>query len=104
MGSDTELLDLLNFLKHCSLSPDDVRSSIARFGGGEDGGVGRRFDAAKKAQESKANQRRSIGKLFGMSPAPGVSSLMAPQQATQQPGTAFGSRQGSFAGAGAQNQ
>ncbi|OEH79629.1 hypothetical protein cyc_04241 [Cyclospora cayetanensis] len=90
MVSDTELLDLVNFLKHCSLSPDDVRSSIARFGGGEDGGVGRRFDAAKKAQESKANQRRSIGKLFGMS-AQGGTGLVASQNPTQ-PGAAFGGR------------
>lgn len=89
MGSDTELLDLINFLKHCSLSPDDVRNSIARFGGGEDGGVGRRFDAAKKAQESKANQRRSIGKLFGMNPTQGGSSL-ASQQPAAQHGVMFG--------------
>lgn len=93
MGSDTELLDLINFLKHCSLSPEDVRNSIARFGGGEDGGVGRRFDAAKKAQESKANQRRSIGKLFGMSPAQGGSNLV-PQQPAAQHGASFGGRPG----------
>ncbi|KAL8455495.1 hypothetical protein Emag_000624 [Eimeria magna] len=89
MSSDTDLLDLINFLKHCSLSPDDVRNSIARFGGGEDGGVGRRFDAAKKAQESKANQRRSLGKLFGMGPTQGGSGFNPPQQTPS-----FGSRPG----------
>lgn len=92
MSSDTELLDLINFLKHCSLSPDDVRSSIARFGGGEDGGVGRRFDAIKKAQESKANQRRSIGKLFGMSPTQGGPALAPPPAAHH--GAPFGARLG----------
>ncbi|KAL8273042.1 hypothetical protein Esti_002963 [Eimeria stiedai] len=89
MTSDTDLLDLINFLKHCSLSPDDVRNSIARFGGGEDGGVGRRFDAAKKVQESKANQRRSLGKLLGVGTAQGGSGLNPPQQTPS-----FGTRPG----------
>lgn len=99
MLGDTELGDLLNFLKHCSLSPEDVRLSIARYGGGEDGGVGRRYDAAKKAQETKASQRRNIGKLFGISSSQGQAGaqgfLPPPQQSA-----ALGGKAGPF-GSGA---
>nr|AET50532.1 hypothetical protein [Eimeria tenella] len=75
-AEDCELLSLINFLKHCSLSPDDVRSSISRYGGGTIPGVGSRFNEAKRLQETKATQRRSIGRFLGFTQTQGAPNFL----------------------------
>lgn len=62
---DSELADLLDFLKAAALTPD-VRQFVAKFGGG-DVDIGRRYLLHKQEMDSKVEQRRSVGRAL-MSP------------------------------------
>eukprot|EP01068_Selenidium_serpulae_P001735 Selendium_serpulae@DN1867_c0_g1_i1.p1 len=60
---DTDLENLTSFLKMVASSQDDVRKTLARFGGG-DVDLSRRWNEYQEKQKLKANSRRSIGKAF----------------------------------------
>lgn len=61
--SDAELVDLLEFLKAAASTPTDIRTFLAKFGGG-DMDVGRRYLVHKQDQDAKVESRRSLGKAF----------------------------------------
>lgn len=60
--ADSELADLIDFLKAAALSPD-VRQFVAKFGGGDED-IGRRYLLHKQGQDSKVEQRRSVGRAL----------------------------------------
>lgn len=64
--SDSELLDLLDFLKAAASTNQDIREFVAKFGGG-DPDIGRRYLIHKQDQDSKVEQRRSVGRVFAAS-------------------------------------
>mmetsp|Transcript_90256 Transcript_90256/g.255822 ORF Transcript_90256/g.255822 Transcript_90256/m.255822 type:complete len:345 (-) Transcript_90256:86-1120(-) len=76
---DSELADLLEFLKAAATMPGDIRSFVAKFGGG-DADVGRRYLLHKKDQDVRVEQRRSVGRVFaasrGFPPGPGPQARM----------------------------
>lgn len=61
--NDSELADLLDFLKAAATSPADIRQFVSKFGGG-DVDVGRRYLLHKQDQDVKVEQRRSVGRYF----------------------------------------
>lgn len=77
MLHDHALEDVTDLLISAAVSAGDVRLLLRRYGGGEDGDVGKRFLLEKQQAEKKADQRRSIGRLFGFS---GARQLPHPQQ------------------------
>lgn len=68
--NDSELLDLLDFLKAASTSNMDLRQYVAKFGGG-DCDIGKRYLLHKQDQDSKVESRRSMGRVFTASQRPG---------------------------------
>eukprot|EP00928_Gymnodinium_smaydae_P079010 TRINITY_DN6303_c0_g1_i1.p1 TRINITY_DN6303_c0_g1~~TRINITY_DN6303_c0_g1_i1.p1 ORF type:complete len:367 (+),score=93.65 TRINITY_DN6303_c0_g1_i1:97-1197(+) len=64
--SDSELHDLLEFLKAAATANCDVRQYIQKFGGG-DPDIGRRYLLHKQDQDQKVEQRRSVGRYFSAS-------------------------------------
>merc|ERR1712187_216847 len=61
--NDCELADLLDFLKAAATSNVDLRQFVSKFGGG-DCDIGRRYLLHKQDQDSKVEQRRSLGRAF----------------------------------------
>lgn len=61
--NDSELADLLEFLKAAATTPGDIRNFVEKFGGG-DVDVGRRYLLHKKDQDVRVEQRRSFGRAF----------------------------------------
>mmetsp|Transcript_44742 Transcript_44742/g.104247 ORF Transcript_44742/g.104247 Transcript_44742/m.104247 type:complete len:328 (+) Transcript_44742:50-1033(+) len=61
--SDTELADLLEFLKAAACSPMDLRKFLEKYGGG-DQDVGRRYLVQKQEQDKLVEHRRSFGRAF----------------------------------------
>jgi len=68
--NDSELIDLLDFLKAAATSNMDLRQFVAKFGGG-DCDLGRRYLLHKQEQDSKVEARRSMGRVFTASQRPG---------------------------------
>eukprot|EP00923_Selenidium_pygospionis_P029947 GHVN01053214.1.p1 GENE.GHVN01053214.1~~GHVN01053214.1.p1 ORF type:complete len:445 (+),score=50.96 GHVN01053214.1:1526-2860(+) len=62
-SGDADLEDLIDFLKMLASTPEDVRSTLARFGGG-DIDLPHRWAEYKGKQEKKASSRRSFGKAL----------------------------------------
>jgi len=62
--SDRDLESLIDFLTMVATSPDDVRKTIKKFGGGDEN-LGKRWMVFKSEQEKKAESRRSFGRAFG---------------------------------------
>lgn len=60
---DSELADLLEFLKAAATSNTDIRQYVTKFGGG-DLDVGRRYLLHKQDQDKLVEQRRSMGRVF----------------------------------------
>ncbi|PHJ21037.1 nli interacting factor family [Cystoisospora suis] len=67
MLNDRTLSELTDLLISAAISAGDVRDIVRRYGGGEEEGVGRRFLSEKLEAGKKADQRRSIGRVFGFS-------------------------------------
>lgn len=67
--NDSELVDLLDFLKAAATS-NDVRQFVAKFGGG-DCDLGRRYLLHKQEQDAKVEARRGLGRVFTASQRPG---------------------------------
>lgn len=66
--NDTELADLLEFLKAAASTPNtDIREFVSKFGGG-DSDIGRRYLLHKQDQDQKVQQRRSVGRAFAARP------------------------------------
>jgi import inner membrane translocase subunit TIM50 len=61
--NDSELDDLMAFLKSAAQSNMDIRQYIQKFGGG-DMDLGRRYLLHKKDQDKMVEQRRSLGRAF----------------------------------------
>ncbi|CAJ1407780.1 unnamed protein product [Effrenium voratum] len=61
--SDTELADLLEFLKAAASSNMDLRKFLEKYGGGDED-VGRRYLVQKQEQEKLVESRRSFGRAF----------------------------------------
>lgn len=61
--TDSELADLLDFLKAAATTPTDIRQYMQKFGGG-DRDVGRRFLLHKQDQDKLVESRRSVGRAF----------------------------------------
>eukprot|EP00933_Yihiella_yeosuensis_P071052 TRINITY_DN79242_c0_g1_i1.p1 TRINITY_DN79242_c0_g1~~TRINITY_DN79242_c0_g1_i1.p1 ORF type:complete len:353 (+),score=77.02 TRINITY_DN79242_c0_g1_i1:97-1155(+) len=61
--NDSELADLLEFLKAAASTQGDIRQFVEKFGGG-DYDVGRRYLIYKQEQDSKVANRRSFGRAF----------------------------------------
>lgn len=68
-AGDSDLENLIDFLKMLASSQDDVRKTILRFGGG-DVDLPKRWKNYQENQKMKADSRRSIGKAFMNSPRP----------------------------------
>jgi len=68
--NDSELIDLLDFLKAAATSNIDTRQFVAKFGGG-DCDIGRRYLLHKQEQDNKVESRRSLGRVFTASQRPG---------------------------------
>merc|ERR1719487_99547 len=68
--NDSELADLLDFLKAAATSNADLRKFVDKFGGG-DCDIGRRYLLHKQDQDSKVESRRSLGRVFTASQRPG---------------------------------
>lgn len=64
--SDSELADLLDFLKAAATSNMDIRQFVAKFGGGDED-VGRRYLLHKQDQDNRVESRRSVGRVFAAS-------------------------------------
>lgn len=62
---DNELESLIDLLKTIATSPEDVRTHLKKYGGG-DLYVGKRFLALKSEHEKKSEARRYLGKVVGM--------------------------------------
>eukprot|EP00931_Biecheleriopsis_adriatica_P087153 TRINITY_DN6165_c0_g2_i1.p1 TRINITY_DN6165_c0_g2~~TRINITY_DN6165_c0_g2_i1.p1 ORF type:complete len:348 (-),score=75.54 TRINITY_DN6165_c0_g2_i1:2-1045(-) len=61
--SDTELADLMEFLKAAASSNQDLRQFVSKFGGG-DVDVGRRYLLQKQEEDKLVEKRRSVGRVF----------------------------------------
>lgn len=61
--NDSELADLLDFLKAAATSNQDLRQFVQRFGGG-DTDLGKRYLLHKQDQDKLVEQRRGIGRAF----------------------------------------
>lgn len=66
--ADSELADLLEFLKAAATTPGDIREFVSRFGGG-DADLGRRYLLHKQDQDKLVEQRRSISRKFTANPS-----------------------------------
>merc|ERR1712125_229253 len=66
--NDSELADLLDFLKAAATSNQisDIREFVKKFGGG-DTDIGRRYLLHKQEQDANVEKRRSVGKYFSTS-------------------------------------
>jgi len=64
--TDSELADLLEFLKAAATSNMDIRKFVEKFGGG-DNDVGRRYLLHKQDQDAAVEKRRSVGRVFASS-------------------------------------
>mmetsp|Transcript_47587 Transcript_47587/g.101838 ORF Transcript_47587/g.101838 Transcript_47587/m.101838 type:complete len:351 (+) Transcript_47587:105-1157(+) len=64
--NDSELADLLEFLKAAATSGQDLRAYVQKFGGGDED-LGKRFLLHKQEQDKKVAERRSIGRVFAQS-------------------------------------
>lgn len=71
--NDSELVDLLDFLKAAATSNMDLRQFVGKFGGG-DSDLGRRYLLHKQEQDNKVESRRSLGRVFTASQRPGFPS------------------------------
>mmetsp|Transcript_17194 Transcript_17194/g.60003 ORF Transcript_17194/g.60003 Transcript_17194/m.60003 type:complete len:358 (-) Transcript_17194:168-1241(-) len=60
---DSELADLLEFLKAAATSNQDIRTFAQKFGGG-DVDIGRRYLLHKQEQDALVEKRRSLGRVF----------------------------------------
>lgn len=81
--NDSELADLLDFLKAAATSNadrGDLRQFVGKFGGG-DYDIGKRYLLHKQDQDSKVEQRRSLGRAFTAGARSGF-----PNQMPMQPG------------------
>lgn len=74
--NDSELVDLLDFLKAAATSNVDLRQFVTKFGGG-DSDIGRRYLLHKQEQDTKVESRRSLGRAFTRSQNPGFPSQPA---------------------------
>merc|ERR1711957_319836 len=83
--SDSELADLLEFLKAAATSPGDIRQFVQKFGGGDED-VGRRYLLQKQEQDVKVESRRSVGKFFASPGAGSSGSSMRPMNSQFGPG------------------
>lgn len=80
--NDSELADLLDFLKAAATSNTDLRKYVGKFGGG-DCDVGRRYLLHKQDQDVKVESRRSVGRVFASSRGAGFpNTSAAPRAAT----------------------
>lgn len=61
--SDTELADLLDFLKAAATTNGDIRSFVSKFGGGDED-LGRRYLIHKQEQDERSEKRRAVGRAF----------------------------------------
>lgn len=61
--SDSELADLLDFLKAAAQSNMDIRQYVQKYGGGDED-LGRRYLIEKQAQDKYVESRRSVGRAF----------------------------------------
>jgi hypothetical protein len=61
--SDSELADLLEFLKAAATANVDLRQYVRKFGGG-DCDIGRRYLVHKQDQDKKVEGRRQVGRYF----------------------------------------
>eukprot|EP00440_Ansanella_granifera_P031373 gb/GFBE01034064.1/.p1 GENE.gb/GFBE01034064.1/~~gb/GFBE01034064.1/.p1 ORF type:complete len:349 (+),score=67.38 gb/GFBE01034064.1/:1-1047(+) len=61
--TDTELADLLEFLKAAASSNQDLRQFVAKYGGGDED-VGRRYLLQKQEEDKLVEKRRSVGRVF----------------------------------------
>jgi len=61
--NDSELADLLDFLKAAATSNGDLRQFVGKFGGG-DCDVGRRYLVHKEEQDKRVESRRGLGRAF----------------------------------------
>jgi hypothetical protein len=79
---DTELLDLLDFLKAAGAASlqhnQDIRKFVDKWGGG-DVDLGRRYLVHKKEQDKKIDNRRGLGRAFSSRPG-GLSGGFQQQQ------------------------
>merc|ERR1712060_15697 len=79
--SDSELADLLEFLKAAASSNQDLRQYVAKFGGGDED-IGRRYLLHKQEEDKTIEKRRSVGRVFaartGFPPPPGQQSFGNP--------------------------
>lgn len=82
--NDSELMDLLDFLKAASTCNTSLPAFVSKFGGG-DCDIGRRYLLHKQDQDSKVESRRSLGRVFTASQRPGF---------PMQPGASGGGMQG----------
>jgi len=80
--SDSELADLLEFLKAAASSNQDLRQYVAKFGGGDED-IGRRYLLHKQEEDKTIEKRRSVGRVFaartGFPPPPGQQSFGNPR-------------------------
>lgn len=61
--SDSELADLLDFLKAAAQNPGDIRQFVEKFGGGDED-LGRRYLIHKQEQDKIVESRRAMGRAF----------------------------------------
>lgn len=64
--NDSELMVLLEFLKAAATSSTDIRTFLAKHGGGDED-VGRRYLLHKQDQDKVVESRRSVGRVFASS-------------------------------------
>jgi len=61
--TDSELMDLLEFLKAAATSNMDLRKFVEKFGGGDED-IGRRYLLHKSDQDARVEKRRHVGRVF----------------------------------------
>lgn len=64
--SDSELADLVEFLKAAAVCNQDLREFVKKYGGGDED-IGRRFLIEKQVKDAKIESRRSFGRAFASS-------------------------------------
>jgi len=68
--NDSELADLLDFLKAAATSNMDLRKFVGKFGGG-DCDIGRRYLVHKKDQDALVEKRRNVSRRLSVMSQPG---------------------------------
>lgn len=68
--NDSELADLLDFLKAAATSNMDLRKFVGKFGGG-DCDIGRRYLVHKKDQDALVQKRRNVSRMLSVTSQPG---------------------------------